>query len=101
MRASEHEADWQAAFIEALNGRDKVQEAHRLAGDIDYILKVRVKNARACNIFFKQLISDVRIHNFMALLSIEEIKSTTKLPIHTGWRHYSHIHLFLFHKNVR
>ena len=84
IRTSEHEAEWQAAFLEALNGRDKVQEAHLLAGDIDYILKVRVKNARAYDIFFQQLISDVRIHNFTALLSIEEIKSTTKLPIHTG-----------------
>ena len=73
-----------SCLIEALNGRDKVQEANRRAGDIDYILKVRVKNARAYDIFFQQLISDVRIHNFTALLSIEEIKSTTKLPIYTG-----------------
>jgi Lrp/AsnC family transcriptional regulator len=47
IRTSEHEADWQAAFLKALQDRAEVQEAHRLAGDIDYILKVRVKNARA------------------------------------------------------
>lgn len=81
IRTSEHEASWQAAFLEALNGRDEVQEAHRLAGDIDYILKVRVKNARAYDTFYQQLIADVRIHNVTALLSMEEIKSTTKLPI--------------------
>ncbi len=47
IRTSEHEADWQDKFLNALLSRPEVQEAHRLAGDIDYILKVRVANARA------------------------------------------------------
>src|SRR5680860_1347596 len=42
IRTSEHDAAWQQAFLRALQGRPEVQEAHRLAGDIDYILKVRV-----------------------------------------------------------
>ena len=35
IRTSEHEAEWQAAFLKALRDRPEVQEAHRLAGDID------------------------------------------------------------------
>ena len=62
-----------SCLIEALNGCDKVQEAHRRAGDIDYILKVRVKNARAYNIFYQQLVSDIRIHNATALMAMKEI----------------------------
>jgi Lrp/AsnC family transcriptional regulator len=81
IRTSEHEADWQQAFLKALNDRPEVQEAHRLAGDIDYILKVRVQNARAYDKFYQALISEVRVHNVTALLSMEEIKSTTMLPL--------------------
>ncbi len=81
IRTSEHEADWQARFLETLRKRPEVQEAHRLAGEIDYILKVRVKNARAYDAFYQALISEVRIYNVTALLSMEEIKSTTMLPI--------------------
>ncbi|MEM9577178.1 MAG: Lrp/AsnC family transcriptional regulator [Pseudomonadota bacterium] len=81
IRTSEHEAEWQAAFLKALRDRPEVQEAHRLAGDIDYILKVRVKNARAYDVFYQALISEVRVHNVTALLSMEEIKSTTMLPL--------------------
>ena len=81
IRTSEHEAEWQAAFLKALRDRPEVQEAHRLAGDIDYILKVRVKNARAYDQFYQALISEVRVHNVTALLSMEEIKSTTMLPL--------------------
>lgn len=81
IRTSEHGAEWQAKFLQALRDRPEVQEAHRLAGDIDYILKVRVKNARAYDVFYQALISEVRVHNVTALLSMEEIKSTTMLPL--------------------
>ncbi|EAQ46046.1 MAG: ArsR family transcriptional regulator [Roseobacter sp. MedPE-SWde] len=81
IRTSEHEADWQAKFLKALRDRPEVQEAHRLAGDIDYILKVRVQNARAYDVFYQALISEVKVHNVTALLSMEEIKSTTMLPL--------------------
>ena len=67
IRTSEHDAAWQKAFLKALRDRPEVQEAHRLAGDIDYILKA--------------LISEVKVHNVTALLSMEEIKSTTELPL--------------------
>ena len=78
IRTSEHEVEWQRRFLKALQER---QEAHRLAGDIDYILKVRVKNARAYDKFYQALISEVKVHNVTALLSMEEIKSTTALPL--------------------
>lgn len=81
IRTSEHEADWQERFLRALQARPEVMEAHRLAGDIDYILKVRVENARAYDVFYQALISEVRIFNVTALLSMEEIKSTTALPL--------------------
>jgi Lrp/AsnC family transcriptional regulator len=81
VRTSEHEADWQRRFLKAVRERPEVMEAHRLAGDIDYILKVRVKNARAYDTFYQALISEVRIYNVTALLSMEEIKSTTVLPV--------------------
>ena len=81
IRTSEHEAEWQRKFLQALQERPEVLEAHRLAGDIDYILKVRVANARAYDVFYQALISEVRIYNVTALLSMQEIKSTTLLPL--------------------
>jgi Lrp/AsnC family transcriptional regulator len=81
IRTSEHEADLQQRCLKALQSRPEVQEAHRLAGDIDYILKVRVKNARAYDAFYQALISEVRVNNVTALLSMDEIKSTVSLPL--------------------
>jgi len=81
IRTSEHDEAWQSTFLKALKKRPEVMEAHRLAGEIDYILKVRVKNARAYDAFYQSLIREVRIFNVTALLSMEEIKYSTELPI--------------------
>lgn len=81
VRTSEHDQAWQQRFLDAVKARPEVLEAHRLAGDIDYILKLRVANARAYDTFYQALIADVKIWNVTALLSMEEIKATTALPL--------------------
>ncbi len=81
IRTSEHDLRWQEKFLNVLNNRAQVQEAHRLAGDIDYIPKLRVKNARAYDEFYLALISEVKVHNVTALLSMEEIKSNAQVPL--------------------
>ena len=81
VRTSEHDSKWQKKFLQALEGRPEVLEAHRLAGEIDYVLKVRVATAQDYDSFYQALISEVRIHNVTALLSMEEIKSNTSLPL--------------------
>lgn len=81
IRTSEHEPEWLARFLAAVRARPEVLEAHRLAGEIDYILKVRVKNARAYDAFYQALIAQVRIHKVTALLSMEEIKGDAPLPL--------------------
>ena len=81
IRTSEHEVGWEKRFVDVVSRRPEVLEAHRLAGDVDYILKVWVKNARAYDAFYQALISEVKIYNVTALLSMEEIKMTTALPL--------------------
>ena len=81
VKTSEHDAAWQDRFLAAVNQRQEVIEAHRLAGEVDYILKVRVPNAQAYDQFYQGLISEVKVFNVTALLSMEELKSTTALPL--------------------
>lgn len=81
VRTSEQAADWHRRFTETLRARPEVQEAHRMAGEIDYILKVRLRHARDYDAFYQSLIANVRIHQVTALYSMEEIKATTVLPL--------------------
>lgn len=81
VRTSQHDAEWQARFLQALANRPEVIEAHRLAGQIDYILKLRVKTARDYDHFYQALIADMKIYSMNALLSIEVVKSEGPLPV--------------------
>lgn len=81
IRTSQHDAAWLDRFLRAVRARPEVLEAHRLAGDIDYILKVRVPNARAYDAFYRALIAEVPIFNVTSTLSMEEVKNTTALPL--------------------
>ena len=81
VRTAEHDAAWLERFLKVIQARPEVLEAHRLAGDIDYILKVRVPNARAFDTFYQSLIREVSIFNVTSSLSMEEIKYTTALPV--------------------
>jgi Lrp/AsnC family transcriptional regulator len=81
IRTAQHDAGWLDRFLKAVQARPEVLEAHRLAGDIDYILKVRVENAKAYDAFYRALISEVSIFNVTSTLSMEEIKNTTALPL--------------------
>jgi Lrp/AsnC family transcriptional regulator len=81
IRTSQHDSEWLDRFLKAVQSRPEVLEAHRLAGEIDYILKVRVPNARAYDAFYRALIKEVSIFNVTSVLSMEEIKSTTALPV--------------------
>ncbi len=81
VRTAQHEADWIEQFLAAQKRRPEIMEAHRLAGDVDYILKVRAADAAAYDAFYRSLTADVSIFNVTSLLSMEELISTTELPI--------------------
>jgi Lrp/AsnC family transcriptional regulator len=81
IRTAQHDSNWLERFLKVVKARPEVLEAHRLAGDIDYILKVRVPNARAFDTFYQSLIREVSIFNVTSSLSMEEIKNTTVLPL--------------------
>ena len=81
IRTSRHEKEWLDQFVAALKARPEVLEAHRLAGDIDYILKVRVVDAQDYDRFYRSLVADVSIFNVTSLLSMEEIVSETALNL--------------------
>ena len=59
----------------------EVMEAHRMAGDIDYMLRVVTTDLRAYDAFYKRLIAAVGPKNVSSRMSMERVKSTTSLPL--------------------
>ena len=59
----------------------EVLDAHRLAGEIDYLLKVQVPATRDYDAFYQRLIAKIEIYNVTSHLSMETLKSNAPLPI--------------------
>ena len=81
VRTAQHEPGWLDAFVKAVHDLPEIVAAHRLAGEIDYVLQVRVRDAKAYDAFYRRLIARVPIYNVTSLLSMEEIKADAPLPI--------------------
>ena len=81
VRTSQHNAAWLQSFVGAVNRHPEIQAAHRLAGDIDYVLQVRVADAKAFDAFYRRLIDDVDIFNVTSLMSMEELKNETAIML--------------------
>ena len=81
VRTSQHEPGWLDAVVKAVRELPEIVAAHRLAGEIDYVLQVRVRDARAYDAFYRRLIARVPIFNVTSLLSMEEIKGDAPLPV--------------------
>ncbi len=76
-----HEKDWLGKFEQAVRTLPEVQGAHRMSGDIDYVLRLRVSNVKGYDRFYQRLISKVPIADISASFVMEDIKETTALPI--------------------
>ncbi|QIG53518.1 Lrp/AsnC family transcriptional regulator [Altererythrobacter sp. BO-6] len=81
IRTARHDAEWLTAFHEAIAGIDEISECHRMAGDIDYMLKLRVRDIADYDRIYQRLIRRVPgLADVTASFSMEEMKSTTALP---------------------
>lgn len=81
VRTAQHSNDWLEQFVIALEKYPEVIEAHRLAGDVDYILKVQVRDSADYDRFYRSLVSDVSLFNVTSLLSMEQILFRNAIPV--------------------
>ncbi len=81
IEAGDHSPGWLDRFAAAVAGFPEVVECHRMAGDIDYMLRVVTRDIPAYDRFYKRLIAAVPIKNVSSRFSMERVKSTTELPL--------------------
>lgn len=81
IEAGDHTQDSINQFIDAIATMSEVVEFHRMAGDVDYILRVVVADVKAYDLFYKRLIGIVPLKKVCSRFSVERVKSTTALPI--------------------
>ncbi len=81
IESGDHSENWLKTFAQAASSMPEVMEFYRMAGDVDYMLRVVVADMQSYDVFYKKLISTVALKNVTSRFAMEKIKSVTALPI--------------------
>jgi len=81
VETGDHSQDWLERFAATVAAMPEVTEFYRMAGDVDYFLRVVVPDMRAYDLFYKRLIGAAPLKNVTSRFAMERVKSTTALPI--------------------
>jgi Lrp/AsnC family transcriptional regulator len=81
IETGDHSQEWLTRFAEVVGAMPEVMEFYRMAGDVDYMLRVVVSDIQCYDAFYKRLIASVPLTNVTSRFAMEKIKSTTALPI--------------------
>ena len=81
IKTGEHSAQWLEEFSSTITAMPEVLEFHRMAGEVDYMLKVVVRDMVVFDEFYKRLIEISALSEVTSRFSMETIKETMALPI--------------------
>lgn len=81
IEAHDHSRAWLDAFAATVLAMPEVMEVYRMAGDVDYLLRIAVANMNAFDAFYRRLIEAVPLKNVTSRFSMERVKFTTAYPV--------------------
>jgi Lrp/AsnC family transcriptional regulator len=81
VETGDHSQEWLSRFADTVSAMPEVMEFYRMAGDVDYMLRVVVADMQSYDTFYKKLIATAPLKNVTSRFAMEKIKSTTLLPI--------------------
>jgi Lrp/AsnC family transcriptional regulator len=81
VETGDHSAEWLSRFAAAVQAMPEVMEVYRMAGDVDYLLRVAVGSMSEYDDFYRRLIADVPLKNVTSRFAMERVKSTTAYPL--------------------
>lgn len=82
IEVSEHAHDKLDHFASTISAMGEVLDIYRMAGDVDYLLKVVVADTKSFDAFYKKLIEALPLKKVTSRFALESIKAETALPIH-------------------
>lgn len=81
VRTAHHSDQWLQAFADGVARIPEVVEFYRMSGDIDYLLKVVVKDIADYDRIYRKLTKVAPLQDVSSSFAMQEIKSTTALPL--------------------
>lgn len=83
IETNDHSQDWLTKFADVVRSMPEIMEVYRMAGDVDYMLRIAVSSMGDYDDFYRRLISAVPLKNVTSRIAMERVKGTTAYPIRT------------------
>lgn len=81
VKTARHTMEWLERFHAAVHDLPEIVDFYRMSGDIDYLLKAYVSDITAYDALYKKLISRIELSDVTSMFAMEELKSTTAIPL--------------------
>ena len=81
VKTNQHNPEWLDEFARGVEAIPEVVEFYRLSGDIDYLLKIRLRDINDYDRVYKALIATAPIADVSSSFTMEEMKYTTAIPV--------------------
>lgn len=81
IEARDHSPEWLGQFTATVAPMPEVMAIYRMAGDIDYLLRVAVHDMAHFDDFYRRLIAAVPLKNVTSHFAMERVKFTTAYPM--------------------
>jgi Lrp/AsnC family transcriptional regulator len=81
IRTARHSEDWLNAFADGVAKIPEVVEFYRMSGEIDYLLKIVTRDIADYDRIYRKLTKVAELHDVSSSFAMQEIKSTTALPL--------------------
>lgn len=81
IETGDHSAVWLERFAASVLDMPEVMEVYRMAGDVDYLLRIAVTSMADYDRFYRQLIASVPLKNVTSRFAMERVKFTTAYPV--------------------
>jgi Lrp/AsnC family transcriptional regulator len=81
IEAADHSPEWLEKFARAVSDMPQVMEVYRMAGEVEYTLRLSVGSMADFDAFYRSLIEAVPLKNVTSRFAMERIKYSTAFAI--------------------
>ena len=81
VETADHSEAWLSRFAAFVSQMPEVVEVYRMAGEVDYLMRIVVPDMQTYDAFYKRLIAVTPLKDVTSRFAMERVKSTTALPI--------------------
>jgi Lrp/AsnC family transcriptional regulator len=83
IETNDHSEAWLTKFAQVVQSMPEIMDVYRMAGDVDYMLRIAVSSMSGYDDFYRRLIAAVPLKNVTSRIAMERVKGTTAYPIRT------------------